>query len=156
MEYVFFWKRNERYGCFSNWYGCSFTVDGIEYQSTEQYMMAEKARLFNDPETEERIMKTTSPSKIKKLGKEVKGFDSKIWDERKFEIVCKGNLEKFRQNPDLLSRLLETGDSIIVEASRDTIWGIGHTAKEAKTIPPERWGENLLGKALMWVREQLR
>lgn len=38
---------------------------------------------------------------------------------------------------------------------RDRIWGIGFAAEEAEGRRAE-WGENLLGKALMRVRERLR
>lgn len=38
---------------------------------------------------------------------------------------------------------------------RDSIWGIGFAAENAEEMRAE-WGENLLGKALMRVRERLR
>lgn len=53
--------------------------------------------------------------------------------------------------------LLETGDRELVEASpMDRIWGIGFGAAKAGTVGRERWGLNLLGKALMEVRAMLR
>ena len=54
--------------------------------------------------------------------------------------------------------LLGTGDSIIVEASPlDRVWGIGLGAANELATNPERWrGLNLLGFALMEVRERLR
>ena len=53
--------------------------------------------------------------------------------------------------------MLETGDLILVEASPlDRIWGIGFREKKAMEMGNrERWGMNLLGNALMKVREQL-
>ena len=36
--------------CLSQWYPCQFEVDAIPYTSAEQYMMAEKAKLFGDEE----------------------------------------------------------------------------------------------------------
>ena len=69
-----------------------------------------------------------------------------------------GNLAKFGQHRKLKEYLLGTGDQVLVEASPvDTIWGIGldRDGKHAKN--PDRWrGLNLLGFALMEVREQLR
>lgn len=35
-------------GPFSQWFKCEFDVDGQQYVTAEQYMMAEKARLFGD------------------------------------------------------------------------------------------------------------
>ncbi|KAL2131566.1 hypothetical protein VTI74DRAFT_4890 [Chaetomium olivicolor] len=53
--------------------------------------------------------------------------------------------------------LLRTGDRELVEASpMDRIWGIGFGAARAGTVGRERWGLNLLGKALMAVRGELR
>jgi len=49
-----------------------------------------------------------------------------------------------------------TGALTFWQASpRDSIWGIGFAAENAEEMRAE-WGENLLGKALMRVRERLR
>lgn len=55
-------------------------------------------------------------------------------------------------------QLLETGDAVLVEASPlDKIWGIGLARDNADASNPKKWkGLNLLGKALMAVREDLR
>ena len=155
---VFFWHEYGENGIFSNWYQRSFIVDDVEYLHVEQYMMAQKALLFHDEEIYRRIMETSSPSKCKALGKEVRGFDSEIWNAHKFEIVRTAVYAKFEQHPDLLEMLLVTGDAVMAEASpKDHIWGIGLGAEEAMKRDPAAWpGENLLGKALMAVREELR
>ena len=69
-----------------------------------------------------------------------------------------GNLAKFRQNPLLGDFLRGTGDAVLVEASPvDCIWGIGWAEDDPQARLPEMWdGSNLLGFALMEVREQLR
>ena len=69
----------------------------------------------------------------------------------------KGNKAKFSQNPDLKEFLLSTGDAILVEASPyDKIWGIGLDKEQAMKGTVEQWqGENLLGCALMEVRDWL-
>ena len=144
--------------CLSQWWDCKFVVDGIEYANAEQYMMAGKAQLFGDKEIADRIAKTTNHKDVKALGRKVKNFDPKVWDEHKYEIVKKGNLAKFSQNPELLKYLLSTGEAILVEASPyDTIWGIGMRADSIGIDSPTRWrGQNLLGFALTEVREQLK
>ena len=70
----------------------------------------------------------------------------------------KGNKAKFSQNPDIREFLLSTEDAIIAEASPyDRIWGIGLGRSDAKKGSVEQWrGENLLGCALMDVRDWLR
>ena len=121
-------------------------------------MMAEKARLFEDKETLEKIMEARSQGKIKALGREVKHFDQTEWDKCKYTIVLTGNFQKFLQNPELKDFLLRTGDKILVEASpRDRIWGIGMGKANENAENPAAWrGRNLLGFALMEVRDELR
>ena len=92
------------------------------------------------------------------MGREVRGFDDARWCEARFEIVVQGNLAKFSQHPALGDYLLSTRDQVLVEASPvDRIWGIGLAADDTKASRPEQWrGLNLLGYALMEVRDRLR
>ena len=144
-------------GPFSQWVECSFTdAVGVTYNSTEQYMMAHKALLMNDHDMYSKIMESNDPRTIKyAYGRNVKNFDQKLWDEHKFDIVYQGNLLKFSQNTYYRNYLINTGDTIIVEASpTDTIWGIGLSIEDA--VRGLGWrGENLLGKAIMKVREKI-
>jgi ribA/ribD-fused uncharacterized protein len=120
--------------------------------------MAGKARLFNDHEILEQILKAETPNQAKSLGRKVRNFDPKIWNENKYEIVKQGNFLKFSQNEKFKEFLLSTDDTILVEASPyDKIWGIGMLETNAKAKDPTQWnGENLLGFALMEVRDELR
>ena len=76
----------------------------------------------------------------------------------KFDIVVQGNMYKFTIAEDaenLKGWLLATGDRLLVEASPlDRVWGVGFTEKNAGANR-HRWGQNLLGKALMVVRGRL-
>ena len=67
-----FWKRNDEYGCCSNWYPASITIDGKTFSCCEQYMMYQKAILFNDHEIADKIINTTTPKDIKALGRQLK------------------------------------------------------------------------------------
>ena len=144
--------------CLSQWWMAEFRVEAQPYCCMEQYMMAEKARLFGDEETLEKILEATVQGKIKALGREVKNFDQTEWDKCKHTIVLTGNFQKFLQNPELKDFLLRTGDKILVEASpRDRIWGIGMGKANENAENPAAWrGRNLLGFALMEVRDELR
>ena len=95
---------------------------------------------------------------MKALGKKVQNFDQNLWNKVKYSIVLNGNYFKFTQNCDMRKFLLSTGDKILVEASPlDTIWGIGLSEKNETSRNPNSWrGENLLGFALMEVRDELR
>lgn len=164
LKYIFFWGHHPSSdgsitkSCFSQWFACRFTVDGIEYSTAEQYMMAQKALLFNDNEIYGQIMKATHPKQFKDLGRKISSFDENVWNRHKTDIVINGNLAKFSQNPELRSFLLGTNERILVEASPyDKIWGIGMSADDPKCENPEMWnGENLLGFCLMEVRDLIK
>jgi len=145
-------------GCFSQWWPAAFTVDGESYASAEHFMMAGKARLFGDEESADRIRAAPHPRAAKDLGRQVRGFDEQRWAERRFDLVVAGNLAKFGQQRDLRDFLLGTGDRVLVEASPvDRIWGTGLAAGHEHSTSPEHWpGLNLLGFALMEVRQRLR
>ncbi len=161
-DFLFFWghtvKEEITKACFSQWFPAEFQEDGIIYRTAEHYMMAGKARLFKDDETLEQIIQSETPDQVKKLGRKVRNFDPQLWDEHKYEIVKQGNLLKFSQHEALKEFLLSTEDQVLVEASPyDTIWGIGMLETHPKASNPSEWnGENLLGFALMEVRDELR
>ncbi|MCJ7933955.1 MAG: NADAR family protein [Chryseobacterium sp.] len=162
IKFLFFWghtvKDEITKSCFSQWFPAKFEESGIVYKTAEHYMMAGKARLFNDDEILEKILAAGSPNQVKSLGRKVKNFDPQLWNEHKYEIVKKGNLLKFSQNQKLRDFLLSTHDKVLVEASPyDTIWGIGMLETDSRAENPLLWdGENLLGFALMEVRDELR
>lgn len=162
VKYVFFWGHTEKPGevtkaCFSQWYGCQFTVDGITYDTAEQYMMAQKAMIFGDKAVFQEIMAAKHPKQYKALGRKIVKFVDSIWDERKYGVVVRGNYAKFSQNPELKEFLLSTKTRILVEASPyDSVWGIGLAADDQNIENPLNWkGKNLLGFALMEVRDML-
>ena len=154
---ILFFHENEEYGCFSQWYQSPFIVEGIQYTTAEQYMMSRKALLFHDYEILDRILDQKNPYECKMLGKQVRGFKGHIWNEYKEDIVYRANLAKFSQNYDIQEILLKTRNATLAEASPyDRIWGIGRSANDPKSKDPTFWkGENLLGQALMRVREEL-
>lgn len=161
-EFLFFWghtvKEEITKACFSQWFPLQFEENGTNYPTAEHYMMAGKAKLFNDDETLEEILNSDTPNQAKSLGRKVKNFDYQIWDRQKYEIVKRANLLKFSQNEKLKEFLLSTDDKILVEASPyDRIWGIGMLETDPKAQNPSLWnGENLLGFTLMEVRDLLK
>ena len=162
-DFVFFWghvarAEKQAKACLSQWYPCGFEVDGFYYNCAEQFMMAEKARLFHDEETLSKIMQAYDPMEQKKLGRRVQGYDNDVWKACCFDVVVRGNIAKFSQNEKLRDFLISTGDRILVEASpKDAVWGIGLDEESPDAINPRKWpGTNLLGFALMEVRDVLR
>lgn len=163
VDYLFFWGHQpSRDGsiiktCMSQWWASKFEEKPIIYKTAEHYMMAQKALLFNDIEAFERIISKDSPKNVKDLGRQIQHFDAEVWDKHKYQIVKQGNFLKFSQSESLKHFLIQTKSKILVEASPvDTIWGIGLTENSPKAMNPNDWrGENLLGFALMEVRDEL-
>lgn len=151
-EFVFFYG-----GCFSQWYRCSFEIDGVRYNCAEQFMMTEKARLFNDEGKEKQIMAASHPRDQKRFGREVSGFVKETWDAVAKDIVYRGNHAKFSQNPVLLEELLATKGKLLVEASpTDVVWGIGLGMDDPLKENRENWrGTNWLGEVLTKLRDDL-
>lgn len=141
----------------SNFYPSQFTLKHIKYLCVEQYLMAQKANLFNDNKSFEKIMIATKPAEMKKLGRRVKGFDDSIWLKHRNQILFDGLVAKFIQNSSLLKLLIDTKNKILVEASpTDKIYGVGLNMKNDLILDEKNWkGQNLLGEILMRVRTDI-
>lgn len=184
MNTIYFWRVSEKpYGIFSQWYQVTgktqfvgddaiYSIPNVDnfvkktqFLTRETFMMFCKAVLFIDGQTDdikqqnlivaEAILKEQNPRKIKSLGRKVAGFNQKIWDQYKYKIVVNGNYLQFNQIDSMKKLLVDTDNRQIAEASPyDKIWGIGLNPTQAQS--GVKWcGKNLLGKALMEVREKL-
>lgn len=73
-------------------------------------------------------------------------------------IMYRGLMAKFTQNVELREELISTGNAVLVEASpKDRVWGIALFADDPDAFDMNKWkGENLLGFALMAVRNELK
>ncbi|MBQ6482354.1 MAG: NADAR family protein [Anaerolineaceae bacterium] len=161
-EIIGFHLTSEPQGCFSNWYHSEFVYAGIRYTCAEQYMMAQKVALGQRYDLQQEIMETEDPAEIKALG----GKDSfpeyanirDVWEKHCRHIVKRGVKAKFRQNPDMLHELLDTGNALLCECARqDRRWGIGINLQNPAWHDVSNWnGSNYLGIILMEVRDELR
>lgn len=152
-KHVFFWN-----GIYSQWYPSPVTIDGIDFNCMEQFMMYSKAIHFNDEYHAKLIMDTINPKEQKGYGRRVTNFDALEWDAVSFDIVKKGNYAKFTQIQEFKDALLNTGNRTLVEASPyDKIWGIGMMVGDKGINEEKNWrGKNLLGKAITEVRELIK
>ena len=155
---ICFHNPDEINGYLSNWYLADFSVNSIQYSSMEQYMMYQKALLFQDMEIAKQILNTSNVGKIKALGRSVKNYEDVIWNGMRQIIVYQGLLQKFQQNTELKEKLLATQEHLLAEcAVQDKIWGIGLSMKDERRLHLDKWqGQNLLGFSLMCVRSALK
>ena len=106
-QHIYFWKPTQPNGFLGNWYDSPFDKDGVHFINNEQYFMWAKQQLF-DPSNkslEKKILETNNPKDMKDFGRLVKNFNQTVWDEKKYDIMKTGLIEKFSQNPDLKIKL---------------------------------------------------
>ncbi|MAG26482.1 Swarming motility protein ybiA [Candidatus Pacearchaeota archaeon] len=135
-------KSGQKYGCFSNFYPASFTLDEKLWPTTEHYFMAQKTL---NPEKVEKIRRADGPREARRLGRIVELRPN--WDNIKYNIMVKALHAKFTQNEHICEILLSTGDRSIHENCKDPWWGGG---------PNFPGGRDLLGKALIEVRTLIK
>jgi ribA/ribD-fused uncharacterized protein len=159
--HIYFWG-----GMLSNFYPHNYTItsydmggEPLKFHSSEQQFMYFKARHFNDDEIAEKILQSKQASEAKKLGRQVKNFDEENWADFRFDYMIEADYCKFSSDKNLREYLtVDTGNKILVEASPfDTIWGVGLHFDNDLILDEKNWhGQNLLGEALMIVRDMLR
>ena len=117
-----------------------------------------KASFFGDDESFEKIKAAKTPIEVKRLGRKVKDFDEKDWQEFREHFAFEILKQKFDSDDRMRSILLSTGSAVLAEASAtDCIWGIGLAADDPNARDPQRWrGENILGNVLIRVREHFQ
>lgn len=122
----------------SNFYNAPVVYQGIRFENNEAAFQAAKC-----PERMRDFCGLT-PRDAKRLGRRIALRPD--WEAVKYDVMYQVCKAKFSQNPDLLEKLLATGDAELVEGNTwgDTVWGV------CKGV-----GENNLGKTLMRVRGEL-
>ena len=120
--------------------------------------MYQKCMLFGDEKSAKAVLATDNPEKQQSIGRVTRGYVDSIWAGTRQLIALRGLHEKFRQNDDLRSKLLETKEAYLVEcAHSDTIWACGKRLNETDRLDASKWtGQNILGFSLMEVRDVLR
>lgn len=149
-------KSPQTYG-FSNLHLCDITEDGTIFKSAEHYYMYHKAKTFHDHYIANKILQCKSPLEAKKLGQQVKGYVDRVWVAKREDVMINALRLKFQQNEELKQKLLATQGKLLAEASPiDKTWGIGLAKDDSRVQNPKEWrGQNLLGKLLMKVRDEL-
>lgn len=156
---IYFYNLKNEFAYMSNFFPTSFCDDnGNKFNCSEQYFMYHKCLTFDKDNSIllNNILSNKSPTKIKAFGRQVKNFDENIWCEIRYNIMLDGLRLKFSQNSIINNKLKATNDKMLYEASKyDKIWGIGYSGCDAISIHPSKYGQNLLGKALMEIRSQI-
>jgi len=145
-------------GYLSNFYKVNFKENNLIFNCSEQYFMYQKCLTFNPKNNIllNKILSEVNSYKIKQFGRQVKNYNESVWNKARYGIMIKALRLKFTQNADIKAKLLSTNPKKLYEVSPyDSIWGIGLSVQEAMYTDPKHYGSNLLGKALMQIRDEL-
>lgn len=140
---------------FSQSYPSPFEIGGEHYFCVEQYVMAEKARLFNDKDRQEKIINSSNIEVIRQLAQQINGFDEAHWNRYKGSVVRWGNVAKFADNKNLFEGLIRTDNAILVNTNfDDLILGVRIGEQFKMGINPQNLkDENIVGFTLMKIRD---
>jgi predicted NAD-dependent protein-ADP-ribosyltransferase YbiA (DUF1768 family) len=155
-DYLFFWGHQPQrdgstgLGCLSQWWPAPFTVEGMTYPSAEHWMMAGKAQLFRDDQALAAVLAAASPKAAKAAGRSVRG-NGPIRPGRRRQP---GQVPAPSRTRGLSCRHPAQGAGGGQPAGPDL--GNRNDRQQPGRPYPSRWrGTNLLGFALMNVRDQL-
>ena len=119
-----------------------------------------KALIFRDFAQARKIAWARTPAAAKKMGKEIRGFDGDIWAAYVESVALECVWQKFYHLKQEAAWLRETGENsaLFEAAASDPRWGVGLKRNDFKGKSPAELqvtGANILGKALMVVRDRL-
>ena len=136
-----------KYSFLSNFYQSTITDGNLMFPTVEHMFQA--AKTINMAEYE-KIACARTPNEAKYLGRHC--TIRKDWEEVKEQVMYKALVEKF-SIPELQKALLATGDEELIEGNywHDNTWGDCY-CDHCKDIK----GQNLLGKLLMQIREEIK
>jgi len=149
------------YGFLSLKWTVEIEFNGTMYNSAYQAIAAEIAKSFNDKDNLQKIMIAESPDDINYKLENVSG-DAEInetkWNDLTKQLLYDVNIAKYNQYPELAARLLETKNATLgAYIPDDNLIGIGLSIDNIQAKNPVNWtGQNLLGKALMDIRQKIR
>ena len=147
---------------FSNFFPCTFTIDGIKYNCVEQFYQYNLIEHHKGKQVAEEVMKEDSPSKQKSFAsKQMRNTETDPkWLEKQRPVMLNALMLKFdpELNPSNYECLMETGDAELIECNKyDTHWAIGLGLHGEEKFNRAKWrGENALGFLLCEVRERLK
>ena len=133
-----------------------------EYHCSKQYIQEAKAKYFNDIETYDKLHNTNTGLECKLIAKQTKNFNVKKWEQVAKDICKPGIKQKFQMNPNPRRMLLDhTKNKLIIECTKDTLWGTGVPLDNEKCLDSSMWKghgtkkQGIMGEILCEIRNEL-
>lgn len=139
-----FYKEYGELGYLATYSNYGFTINGVFYKTSEHYYQSKK---FLDKSIIQKVINAKTPKEASTIGRDVNNKKREDWKYIKMGVMFDAVYYKFKQNPIIREKLLNTGnEEIIEETTKENFWGCG----------PKFDGQNNYGKILCKVREKLR
>jgi ribA/ribD-fused uncharacterized protein len=155
---VFEGTDSDNYGYLSLDWAITIEIDSTMYHSAKQAIYAELAKFFNDEIHLQQILATKTADEVNYSLEDVPGENNgDKWNAQLRILLYDVNYEKFKQYPELAGKLLETKNAMIgAYLPGDAVIGTGISIDNLDAKDTTKWGENILGKALMNIRDTLK
>ena len=144
LKEINFYIREDEYGWLSNFWREEQIVDGLHYPTNEHYYQSQKANYSHNLQIHNWIKTAPNAYLAMCAGRSLRDGKEKRedWNVWRVNFMLKGLRAKFK-NPELRQKLLDTENAVLHEDSAtDMFWG--------------KLGQDMLGKLLMQVREELK
>jgi ribA/ribD-fused uncharacterized protein len=145
-----------RFSKLSNHNPAPFMSGDLIYRSSEQMYFAERCRVLGDEDQRRRVLAASDPKDCQRLGRQAKNLSGIKWSEFEEPIMKKACLEKFTKNSVARQALLMTAGTVLGESSRSKHWGTGFYVSHPQAFNQDLWENNLLGRILSEVRDEVR
>ena len=141
----------------SNFYPATFTHDGVQYISSEQFIQANKAKYFGDHEAYNQIMGCSTSLECKRASRQIRNVDANTWDMVAGDLCQPGIQSKFLQNLPVMDTLLwKTGQKTIVECTSDRLWGTGIPLNDPDCLNSSKWiSQGIMGQILEGIHNNV-
>ena len=118
-----FYKEFGDLGYLATYSNHSFTVNGVFYKTSEHYYQSKK---FTNEEVIKKILNAETPKEASTIGRDRNNKKIENWKQIKKDIMFDAVYYKFKQNKDIMKKLLDTGnEEIIEETVKENYWGCG-------------------------------
>lgn len=143
-QVINFYSTKDEHGYMSNFAAYPIVIGDLIWKTSEAWYQAQKV---DDPAYKEKIHLLKSPMAAAIEGRKPENKIREDWDRIKNSLMHFVVTEKFSQHPDIRAKLIATGDAYLCEhTTNDSYWGDGGDGS----------GQNMLGKILMIVRDELK
>ena len=143
-----------RYRPFSNLHPANIEIEGATYPSTEPFYQYRKCLSTGDHEAAAEVLLAQEPEDAMAAGSRVR--QTEHWYKKEGKQIMKVAVRAKFSKDFLRKKLIATGLSVLVESTRNTVWGTGIPFTSNDALNPKAFfGQNLQGVVLMEVRQEL-